>query len=123
MGNETRIAVAPRRRDEVLAYIVQRISLSGVCPTSGEIAKALGFSRQRATQLTNELVRADVLEKTPGSPRSLRIRDLVRCRHIITESLRSIGLTVSEPLGELLAPLSPDQLPTLPPFEHLPDPD
>lgn len=113
----------PRRRDEALAYIVQRISQSGVSPSSGEIARAMAISRQRAQQLTDELVRAGVLEKTPGSPRSLRVRDLVRCRHIITESLRSIGLTVAEPLGELLQPLSPDKLPILPPFEHLPDPD
>ena len=113
---------APLRRNEALAYIIERIIRTGTSPSSGDIGRALKVSRTRAQQLTDQLVQDRVLEKTPGS-RSLRIRDLTHCRHIISETLRGIGLTVAEPMGELLPPLSKSQLPVLPPFEHLPDPD
>lgn len=117
------ISPAPRRRDEALAYIIERIIRDGFSPSSGEIARALRISRQRALQLTDKLIEEGVLEKTPGSARSLRVRDLSKCRHIIMEALRRLGVTLSEPMGELLPPLSPSQLPILPPFEHIPDPE
>lgn len=122
MGVHTEV-VAPRRRDEALAYIIEQIIRTGFSPSSGEIAQALQVSRQRALQLTDQLIREGVLEKTPASPRSLRVRDLSQCRHIIMESLRGLGVTVAEPMGELLPPLSHEQLPMLPPFEHIPDPE
>ncbi|MBB5715417.1 MarR family transcriptional regulator [Sphingomonas aerophila] len=123
MGAPFTPPLSPPRRAEVLALVIQRIIRTGTSPTSGEIASALSVSRQRAQQLIDQLVREGVLEKTPGSPRSLRIRDLKHCRHVIVETLRGLGITASEPMGDLLPPLSPVQLPVLPPFEHLPDPD
>jgi SOS-response transcriptional repressor LexA len=116
------VVVAPPRRSEALAFIIERIIRTGVSPTSGEIARALNVSRQRAQQLVDQLIREAVIEKTPGSPRSLRIRDLAQCRHVIVETLSRLGFTVAEPADAASPPLSPAQLPMLPPFEHLPDP-
>ena len=113
--------VAPRRA-EALAFIIDRIIRSGTSPSAADIGRALNVSRTRAQQLTEQLIADRVLERTPGA-RSLMIRDLTHCRHIITEKLRELGLVVAEPMGALQAPLSFDQLPMLPPFEHLPDPD
>lgn len=116
------VIVAPPRRNEALAFIIQQIIRTGISPSSGEIARALNVSRTRAQQLVDQLVREKVLENTPGSPRSLRIQDLAQCRQIIVETLSRLGFTVAEPIGTVLPPLSPAQLPMLPPFEHLPDP-
>lgn len=122
MAQELQTA-GPLRRNEALAFIIERIIRTGTSPSAGEIGRALKVSRTRAQQLTDQLILEQVLEKTPGSPRSLRIRDLTHCRAIITETLRGLGLTVAEPMGDLRAPLSTYQLPLCPPFEHLPDPD
>ena len=122
MGAELQAAAAPLRRAEALAFIIERIIRTGTSPSSGDIGRALKVSRTRAQQLVEQLIGEKVLERTPGS-RSLRIRDLAHCRHIIVATLRDLGLTVAEPMGELQRPLSLEQLPMLPPFEHLPDPD
>lgn len=122
MGASFKAPSTPLRRDQALAFIVDRIVRSGISPTSGEIARALNVSRTRAQQLVDQLVREKVLENTPGSPRSLRIHDLDQSRHIIVETLNRLGFTVAGPTDTVVPPLSPVQLPMLPPFEHLPDP-
>ena len=43
------ISAKPRRRDEALAFIIDRIVRTGTSPTLNEIAAALGVSRIRAT--------------------------------------------------------------------------
>jgi hypothetical protein len=109
---------APLRRNEALAFIIERIIRTGTSPSAGDIGRALQVSRTRAQQLTDQLIGERVLERT--GPRTLAIRDLVHCRHIITETLRGLGLAVAEPMGELQPPLSISQLPLLPLIEENP---
>ncbi|WP_156680054.1 hypothetical protein [Sphingomonas profundi] len=104
-----------------MAYIVERIVRSGTSPSNEEIGRKLGVSKQRAKQLVDELLERRVIEKTPGSQRNLQVRDVAQCRLIIVARLRELGLIVADPLGKLQQPFTQEQLPILPPFEHLPD--
>jgi hypothetical protein len=122
MGVQGAITAEAPRRTEALAYIIERIVRSGTSPSSGDIGRALGVSRTRAQQLVDQLIVEKVLGRAPGS-RSLQVIDMTYSRHIIVEKLRALGVTVAEPMGDLQPPLSFEQLPILPPFEHLPDPD
>ena len=112
---------APRRRDEVLAFIIERIARSGISPSCPEIGRTLGFSETRAKQLVAELIERGALEHTPGGVRSYRVRDMSDSRIALGEVQRRLGWTTAEPMGELLPPYPNRQLPMLPPFEHLPD--
>lgn len=119
---------APRRRDEALAYIINRLVRTGTAPSYEEIARALVVSKPRAQQLVDQLIGDGVIEKTPGAQRALRVRDVTRAHAIVDEYARSLGWAVAAPLGELQQPSAPlplpnVQLPLLPAFEHLPDPD
>ena len=113
---------APRRRDEALAYIVDRLVKTGTSPSYDEIGRQLGVSKPRARELVDELIAGGVIEKTPGAMRGLRVRDVVRAREIAADFARSLGWTVAAPMALDLQPPFPQvQLPMLPPFEHLPD--
>lgn len=120
------------RREDALAFIVDELASKGASPTYEELAKALGVSKTRARQLVDQLIALGVLEKVPGALRALRIRDVVRARQLLAEFAGLLGWTVAGPLGALEIPDTPRrrgkpcprvQLPVLPPFEHLPDPD
>ena len=115
-------ATATPRRNEALAFIIDRIVRTGTSPSADEIGEAMGVSRQRAQQFVQQLIDDGVVRRRPGS-RSLIICDLTHCRRIIVETLHGLGLTVSEPMGEMQRPLSQSQLPLVPPFEHIPDPE
>jgi SOS-response transcriptional repressor LexA len=114
---------APARRDQVLAFIVDRIVRTGTSPTFDEIGLALQFSSSRAKQLVDQLVKRGVIEKTPGAQRNLRVRDVTQSRTIVAEALRGIGWIPSGPMAPLPGDLPNGQLPMLPPFEHFPDID
>ena len=111
----------PRRRDEALAFIIDRLVKTGIAPSYDEIGRELRVSKARARELIAELIADGTIERTPGAQRALRIRDVVHARSIIDQFARSLGWTVASPLGELQGPLPHVQLPMLPPFEHLPD--
>lgn len=111
----------PRRRDEALAFIIDRLVKTGTAPSYDEIGRELRVSKIRARQLVDQLIADGTIEKTPGSQRALRIRDVVHARWIIDQFARSLGWIVASPLGELQPPLPQVQLPVLPPFEHLPE--
>lgn len=127
-SSKTNSAAAPRRREEALAFITNRLVRTGSSPTYEEIGLELGVRKSRAQQLVNQLIADGVLEKTPGAQRSLRVRDVVRAREILDEFALSLGWIVASPLGALKETPSPRplphvQLPMLPAFEHLPDVD
>jgi hypothetical protein len=119
-------APAPLRRVEALAYIVERISRSGTAPSYGDIGRAMRpvVCRSRAAQFVNQLVDEGYLERPFASRRGIAIRDVVRCRHAIEQALGMLGYKHASPLGELIqAPSTFGHLPTIPPFEYLPDID
>lgn len=109
------------RRDEALAFIIDRLVRTGTSPSIREIARELGVSKARAEELVEQLIGAGVLAKTPGAQRGLRVRDVARARDLAAAFARSLGWIVATPLGELQQTCPHVQLPMLPPFEHLPD--
>ena len=123
MGAEFRRPTELRRRDEVLAFIIERIARSGTSPSYPEISKALGFSETRAKQLVAQLIRNGSIETTPGGVRSFRVVDVTGSRVALDQVLRQLGWCTAEPMGELQRPFPDRQLPIMPPFEHLPDLD
>jgi SOS-response transcriptional repressor LexA len=111
---------------EALAYIVERISRSGIAPSYGEIGRAMrpAVHRSRAAQFVEQLVREGYLERSPASRRGIAIRDVVRCRLTIEHALGLLGYKHAAPLGDLMqAPSTFGQLPSIPPFEYIPDVD
>lgn len=111
------------RRDEVLAFIIERIARFGVGPTYDEISNELSVSPSRAKELVGQLIERGIVEKTPGGQRSLRVRDVAGARNALEAVMRRLGWITAEPMGGLQHPLPNGQLPVLPPFEHLPDVD
>ena len=79
----------------------------------------------RARQYVDQLVKLGVIARDPGAQRGIRIQDLAACRALIGEALGSGGWWHAAPNAPLQAPdhYTFLQLPLLPPFEHLPDPD
>jgi DNA-binding MarR family transcriptional regulator len=112
---------APPRRDQALAYIIERIARSGVSPTLEEIGLHLGVSRPRAGQLVDQLVERGLIERTIGTQRNLRVRDVTHARSLLEDALRRLGWSAAIPMGEMQPPFPLGKLPVLPPFEHLPD--
>ena len=112
---------APRRRDEALAFIIDRLVKTGIAPSYDEIGRQLRVSKARARFLVEQLITEKVLEKTPGAQRALRVRDVVHARAIAGEFARRLGWIVAAPLGELQPPFPHVHLPMLPEFEHLPE--
>jgi SOS-response transcriptional repressor LexA len=114
------------RRVEALAFIIQRIRSSGTAPSYGEIGRAMNPQVQgsRARQYVEQLVKLGVIERHPASRRGIMIRDHGRCRQLIDEALGMQGWYHAPELGVLEPPpYTFQQLPKLPPFEHLPDPE
>lgn len=111
---------APRRY-EALAFIMQQIVQTGTCPSIVEIGEGIGVQRTRARELMAQLCREGIIDRVPGKKRSFRVRDVVRSRMILEDVLRNLGWSVAMPLGSLSTPRPNEQLPMLPPFEHLPD--
>lgn len=116
----------PPRREEALAYIVDRIARSGTSPSYEEIGRAMvpRVGKTRARQLVEQLIAVGVIERDLGSQRGIRIRDLVRCRAMIEAALGMHGWWHAAPLGAMQPPpCTNDQLPVMPAFEHFPDVD
>ena len=111
------------RRDQVLAFIIERIARFGVSPTYDEISNEIDVSPSRAKELVAQLIERGIVEKTPGGQRSLRVRDVAGSRNALEDVMRKLGWITAEPMGQLQQPLPNGQLPVLPPFEHLPDVD
>ncbi len=112
---------AAPRRDEALAFIIERIARTGNSPTFYEIGNELGVSDTRAKQLVAQLIKRGHIERTPGEVRSLRVCDVTGSRNLLENALRQLGWHTAEPMGELLTPFLDRKLSLLPPFEHLPD--
>ncbi len=123
MRDLARHPVLVPRRDEALAFIIERIGRTGTSPTFDEIGIKLGVSDTRARQLVAQLVQRGSLEKVPGSVRGLRVRDMGGSRNALEQVLRHLGWHIAAPMGELETPFPHQKLPMLPPFEHLPDID
>jgi SOS-response transcriptional repressor LexA len=123
----TGVGTAPPRRDEALAFIIDRIARSGIAPSYAEIGRAMRpmVSRGRAQQYVDELVERRIIERDAGARRGIRVRDLVYCRSVVDRALLLHGWKIATPLGELEqpAPCTFGQIPFAPPFEHLPDVD
>jgi SOS-response transcriptional repressor LexA len=115
------VSPAPRRRDEALAFIIDRLVRTGMAPSTDEIGRALDVCSTRAKQLVNQLIADGVVERTPGAKRGLVVRDVTLCRSIVDQALRRMGWAVSEPMGEQQQAFPKRQLPRLPAFEHLPE--
>ncbi len=123
---EGHLKLAPPRRIEVLAYILERISRSNTSPSYGEIGRALRppVNRSRASQLVDQLVNLGFIARPPASRRGIVIRDPVRCRRAIEQALGHTGWHHAPPLGFLeRPPYTFSHLPRVPPFEHIPDVD
>lgn len=125
---EMQLAIGtPRRRDEALAFIIERIARFGIAPSYAEIGRGMrpAVSRGRAKDYVDELVKLHIIEREPGSRRGIRIRDLVYCRDIIERALQRYGWAIATPLGDLEQPTPPTfgRISIAPPFEHLPDVD
>ncbi len=110
-----------KRRDQVLAFIIEQIVRFGTAPTFVEISRELLISDSRAKELVGQLIKRGVVEKTPGAKRSLRVRDVTGSRIQLEDVMRRLGWTTAHPMGVLQHPLPNGQLPMIPPFEHLPD--
>ncbi|RYF11171.1 MAG: hypothetical protein EOO77_20005, partial [Oxalobacteraceae bacterium] len=78
-----------RRRDEVLAILVDRITRTGVCPSYDDIARAMvpQIGRSRAQQLVQQLIRRGDISRMPGSRRGIQLCDVGRCRQMIERAL------------------------------------
>lgn len=123
MGAPFRPPPEPRRRDLVLAYIIERIARDGVSPTLEEIAIALKISKGRAHQLIGQLVAEGRLERRPGAQRRLVVRDMAESREVLSEVLARLGWNVNDQAPPGAAPYPHVQLPRLPTLRYLPDPD
>lgn len=125
MGALTRPPEIVPRRDQALAFIIERIARTGTSPTFDEIGIRLDVSSTRAKELVAQLIERGLVEKTPGAQRSLRVRDVSGSRALLDETMRRLGWAVAQPLGVLVQPppVPEGQLPVIPPFEHLPDVD
>jgi SOS-response transcriptional repressor LexA len=113
---------APRRRDEALAIIIERIARDGVPPTIDQIGAAMrpAVCRARARELVDQLIAQGIIERRPGQ-RGLRVRDVAASRALLDQAAVRLGWVVAEPMGVLQHPRHQGQLPMLPPLEHLPD--
>ena len=110
-----------RRRDQVLAFIIEPIVRFGTAPTSVEISRELSIGDSRAKELIAQLIKRGVVEKTPGAKRSLRVRDVAGSRVQLEDVRRRLGWATAHPMGTLQQPFQNGQLPMIPPFQHLPD--
>lgn len=120
MGVHSAINAVPRRF-EALAFIMQRIVADGCSPSFDEIAIELRVGKTRARELVDELIADGIIDRPIGRQRSFRIRDVTHSRTLLVEVLNRLGWADAVPLGPLEQPCSNEQLPILPPFEHLPD--
>lgn len=111
------------RRDEVLAFIMERIVRDGFSPTYKEIGYSLQFSEARAKELVGQLIERGRVAKIPGANRGLRVIDVAGSRNTLEDALLKLGWSTAQPMGALRHPFPDGQLPVLPPFEHLPDVD
>jgi DNA-binding MarR family transcriptional regulator len=113
----------PLRREEVLAFIVERLARGRGCPSYKEIGEEVGVSQTRARQLVDQLVNAKVLERTAGLQRNLVVRDVTHAREIVVEVFRRIGGMAAAPLGDLVGHCAQAQLPIVAVLEHIPNHD
>lgn len=111
---------APIRRDEVLAFVMERLVRDRVSPTAGEIAAHFGFSEARAKQLVKQLIELRRLERTPGAKRGLRVVDVAETRHLLQDVMRALGWVAAEPMGPLEA-FPNSQLPLVAVLDHIPE--
>lgn len=103
-----------KRRDEVLAILVERITRTGVCPSYDEIARGMvpQVGRSRAQQLVQQLIRRGDISRTPGSRRGIQLCDVGRCRQMIERALLDRGWLQAS--SEVTSPYTFEQLPYLP---------
>lgn len=120
MGAYAPIEPVPRRY-EALAFIIQRIVATGTSPTFEEIGISLGVGKTRARELIDQLIEEEIIDRPVGRQRSFRVRDVTRSRMLLVDVLNRLGWTDAVPMGGLAQPCSQEQLPMLPPFEHLPE--
>lgn len=112
----------PRKKDVLLAFIMERLVQSGRPPSLDEMAKALAVSKQRVRDLRAQLVVDGRLRHTPGAQRDLIVVDVAGNRSTLTTVLERLGWGVnSQALPARLRPLPQDNLPRLPAIEHLSD--
>jgi SOS-response transcriptional repressor LexA len=114
------------RRVEALCFILQRIRTTGTSPSYEEIGRAMNphVQQSRARQYVEQLVKLGVIGRDPASRRGIKIMNHALCRHLIDEALGAQGWFHAPELGKLEPPpYTFQQLPKLPPFEHLPDPE
>lgn len=111
------------RRDEVLAFVIDRLSRGRGCPTFREIGDAVGISQTRARQLVDQLVAAKILERTTGLQRNLIVRDVTYARQIVVQAFRRTGGVAAAPLGELVGHCAQAQLPIVAVLKHIPEPE
>lgn len=132
------------KRDQALAFVIEQITMHGLAPTMGEIARELRISNSRAKQLIVQLVETGAIDRAPGSVRGLRVRNVAESRLQLTEVLRRLGWPAADPASELrsapnyppmvaiiahveytdfeeVATPASSPLALISPFEHLPD--
>lgn len=114
-------ARAPLRREELLAFIVERLARGQACPSYAEMGRAIGVSETRARQLVDQLIRDGVIRRTTGLQRNLVLRDVTHCREVVTEALRRANWQAADPRGELLGHCAIAQLPIVAVLGHVPD--
>ena len=122
-GPGRRAALKPRRREEVLAFIVERLARGQGCPSIKEIGEAVGVSETRARQLVEQLVKAKIIGRTAGLQRNLVVRDVTHAREIVVEVFRRIGGMAAAPLGDLVGHCAQAQLPIVAVLEHIAEHD
>lgn len=114
-------ARAPLRREELLAFIVERLARGQGCPSQLEMSEALKISETRIRQLVDQLIAKGVVRRTPGSQRNLVICDVTQCRAIVVEALRRAGWASADPVAGLIDPYANAQLPIVAVLGHVPD--
>lgn len=113
---------APRKKELVLAFIIDWLARWDRAPSYREIAVAQGISVQRVGQLVDQLARDGLIERTPGGQRALRVVDVAETRLVLTEVLRRLGFAAPAEPGHIApAPLTQDKLPMLPDPDYPPE--
>lgn len=100
---------APRRRDQALAFVMERLVRDRRSPTLVEIARELKISVTRVKALLEQLEKAGIIERKRGVQRGIVVRDVTQTRVLLTEIIDELGWGVN---GGMPHPPCPD--------EHLP---
>ncbi|MBB4152919.1 DNA-binding MarR family transcriptional regulator [Sphingomonas jinjuensis] len=118
---EHRVVVpAPRRRDQALAFIMERLVRDRRSPSLLEISCELKVSVTRVKVLLAQLEKAGIIERRRGVQRGIVVRDVTRSRELLGEILDHLGWGVNGAPPHAPEPFPDEHLPRLRALKYLP---